>query len=81
MQATLSFALDNITEKEVQKSINKLMKNRTSLIIAHRLSTIEDADIIYILDQGKIAGKGSDKELLKNNSIYSELYSKGKLTE
>ncbi|SVD87154.1 uncharacterized protein METZ01_LOCUS440008, partial [marine metagenome] len=51
-------SLDNITEKEVQKSINNLMHNKTSLIIAHRLSTIEDADIIYIIENGKVNGKG-----------------------
>ena len=74
-------SLDNITEKEVQQSINRLMRNRTSLIIAHRLSTVEDADIIYIINEGKVVGKGSHKELLENNILYGQLYNKGKLIE
>tara|TARA_Y100000590_G_C15738479_1_gene1019401 strand:- start:1360 stop:3102 length:1743 start_codon:yes stop_codon:yes gene_type:complete len=69
-------ALDNITEKEVQTSISKLAKNRTSLIVAHRLTTIENADIIYIIKDGKILGKGSHTELLKNNTLYSQMYNK-----
>ena len=69
-------ALDNITEKEVQTSISKLAKNRTSLIVAHRLTTIENADIIYIIKNGKILGKGSHTELLKNNTLYSKMYNK-----
>ena len=52
-------ALDNLTEQGVQRSINSLMKNRTSLIIAHRLSTIEDADMIYIIDNYIINNHGS----------------------
>ena len=74
-------SLDNITEEEVQKSINNLMKKRTSLIIAHRLSTIENADMIYIIDKGKVAGKGTHSELIKNNELYSQLNYKGKLSE
>ena len=74
-------SLDNITEKEVQKSINNLMHNRTSLIIAHRLSTIEDADIIYIIEKGKITDKGNHKQLLNQNTFYSQLYYKGQLLE
>ena len=70
-----------MTEKEVQQSINHLMRNRTCLIIAHRLSTIEDADIIYIVDKGKIAGKGKHEDLLKNNMLYKKLHYKGQLTE
>ena len=57
-------ALDNLTEKKIQFSIKKLMENRTSLIIAHRLSTIEDADLIYVLDKGKIIDCGKHEELL-----------------
>ena len=74
-------SLDNITEKEVQSSINNLMKNKTSLIVAHRLTTIEDADIIYIINNGKIAGKGTHDELLKQNSLYSQMYYKESISE
>jgi len=66
-------ALDNITEQKIQFSIKKLMKNRTSLIIAHRLSTIEDADLIYVLDKGKIIDFGKHGELLKKCKLYSQL--------
>ena len=74
-------SLDNITEKEVQKSINNLMHNRTSLIIAHRLSTVIDADIIYIIDKGKVIDKGTHKQLLNQNTLYAQLYYKGQLLE
>jgi len=60
-------SLDNVTEQKIQNSINKLMKNRTSLIIAHRLSTIEDADIIYILNKGKIEDYGTHNELINKS--------------
>ena len=67
-------ALDNITEQKIQLSIKKLMENRTSLIIAHRLSTIEDADLIYVLDKGKIIDFGKHEELLKKCKLYSQLH-------
>jgi subfamily B ATP-binding cassette protein MsbA len=66
-------ALDNLTEQKIQFSIKKLMENRTSLIIAHRLSTIEDADLIYVLDKGKIIDFGKHEELLTKNKLYSQL--------
>ena len=59
-------ALDNITEQKIQNSISNLMQNKTALIIAHRLSTIEDADVIYVLDKGRIIDSGNHEELLKN---------------
>ena len=66
-------ALDNLTEKKIQFVIKKLMENRTSLIIAHRLSTIKDADLIYVLDKGKIVDFGNHQELLKKSKLYSKL--------
>jgi len=66
-------ALDNITEQKIQFSIKKLMENRTSLIVAHRLSTIQDADLIYVLDKGKIIDFGKHEELLKKSKLYSQL--------
>ena len=59
---------------EVQKAINLLMKNKTSLIVAHRLTTIENADLIYVLDKGKIIEQGNHKQLLDNNGLYKKLY-------
>ena len=74
-----SSSLDNLTEQNIQKSINLLMKDRTSLIIAHRLSTIEDADLIYLLNNGKINDKGTHKELIKHNKLYAQLHLKRQL--
>jgi ABC-type multidrug transport system fused ATPase/permease subunit len=67
-------SLDNISENIVQKAINKISKNCTTLIIAHRLSTIQNADIIYVIDQGKIIESGMHSQLLKQKSKYWELY-------
>jgi len=67
-------ALDNLTEQKIQTSISNLMQNRTSLIIAHRLSTIEDADIIYVLDKGRIVDSGQHEKLLKECKLYSQLH-------
>ena len=72
-------SLDNITEKEVLKTIKNLMKDKTTLIIAHRLSTIEDSDIIYVLDKGKIESFGTHQELLNKSAIYQKLQLKEQL--
>lgn len=69
-------SVDTRTEKNIQDAMVKLMKNRTSLIIAHRLSTIQDADLIVVMDQGRIVEMGNHKELLEKNGKYSDLYSK-----
>ena len=66
-------SLDNITENKIHETINNVMNNKTKLIIAHRLSTIEDADIIYVLDKGKIENKGSHSELILKSTIYKKL--------
>lgn len=58
-------ALDNKTEKYVQKALDSLMKNKTSIIIAHRLSTIQNADKIFMLENGRIIEKGSYEELMQ----------------
>jgi subfamily B ATP-binding cassette protein MsbA len=66
-------ALDTESEKLVQDALNNLMKNRTSLIIAHRLSTIQNADVIVVLENGKIVEQGSHQQLLNNNGLYKRL--------
>ena len=66
-------ALDTESEKLVQDALNNLMQNRTSLIIAHRLSTIQNADVIIVLDQGKIVEQGSHLELMEKNGLYRKL--------
>ncbi|MBT4936079.1 ABC transporter ATP-binding protein [Candidatus Woesearchaeota archaeon] len=68
-------ALDSETEKDIQKALVKLMNNRTSIIIAHRLSTIMKADIIVVMDKGKIVEVGSHKELAnKRGGLYKRLW-------
>jgi len=67
-------SLDNISESIVQKAINKVSKNCTTFIIAHRLSTIQNADVIYVLDQGKIVESGTHRQLLSKKGKYWELY-------
>jgi len=66
-------ALDTESEKLVQDALNNLMKNRTSLIIAHRLSTIQNADIIIVLEAGKIVEQGSHTQLIAANGLYRKL--------
>lgn len=67
-------SVDTRTEKNIQDAMVRLMKNRTSLIIAHRLSTIQDADIIIVMDNGKVVEKGNQKELLAQKGKYYNLY-------
>ena len=67
-------ALDNNSQEFIKMTIDKLAKNHTIIIVAHRLSTIIDADIIYVIDKGKISAQGTHKELLKNSDTYKKLY-------
>ncbi|MCE7057564.1 ABC transporter ATP-binding protein/permease [Algoriphagus sp. AGSA1] len=74
-------ALDTESEKLVQDALNKLMKNRTSLVIAHRLSTIQNADMIVVLEEGRIIEQGSHQELIGRNGLYSKLVNMQQFTE
>lgn len=67
-------SLDSKTEHEIQKDLQKLMRNRTSIIIAHRLSTIMDADRIVVLDKGKIVQQGTHDQLINQEGNYRELW-------
>ena len=67
-------ALDNNSQEFIKETIDNLVKDHTVVIVAHRLSTIKDADIIYVVDNGKIVGEGIHKELLRSNKIYKNLY-------
>ena len=67
-------SVDTRTEKKIQDAMVKLMANRTSIIIAHRLSTIQDADLIIVLDDGKVIEMGNHEELLEQKGVYNRLY-------
>ena len=67
-------SVDTRTEKKIQDAMTTLVKSRTSLIIAHRLSTIRDADVIVVMDKGRIAEMGNHEELLDKKGIYYDLY-------
>jgi len=70
-EATAS--LDSESEKLVQESLETVMKERTSLVIAHRLSTVINADQIVVIEEGKVTGSGTHKELLASHSFYRRL--------
>ncbi len=67
-------AVDTKTEEEILSNLGLLMKGKTSLIIAHRISTIKNADLIIVLDEGKIVEKGTHEGLISLGGVYAELY-------
>ena len=67
-------AVDNETEASLQRSINKISRDRTAVIIAHRLSTVRNADRILVLDQGAIVEDGSHEELVLKGEIYARMW-------
>ena len=69
-------SLDAESEEIVQNAIKNLTKNKTTLVIAHRLSTIHNADIIFVIKQGKLIDSGTHEELIKNCEYYKTLYNK-----
>ena len=68
-------AVDNETEAAIQRSINTLKEGRTVIAIAHRLSTIRNAEIIYVLEEGKVVESGNHESLLETNGVYSKVWS------
>jgi subfamily B ATP-binding cassette protein MsbA len=70
-------ALDTESEKAVQDALDRLMRNRTTLIIAHRLSTVKHADHMVVMQSGKIIEAGSPKALMERDGAYARLYRLG----
>ena len=68
-------ALDTESEKLVQNALENMMEHRTSIVIAHRLSTIQNADLIVVMNKGRIVEQGNHEELLKRNGAYKNLVS------
>ncbi|MFB3738001.1 MAG: hypothetical protein ACE14W_03420 [Candidatus Velamenicoccus archaeovorus] len=67
-------SLDTTSERLVQEALRPLMRGRTTIAIAHRLSTILSADVIFVVDRGRIVERGSHAELVTNGGIYARLY-------
>ncbi|MBQ7104986.1 MAG: ABC transporter ATP-binding protein [Bacilli bacterium] len=67
-------ALDNESQEYIKKTIDDLVKDHTVIIVAHRLSTIVDADVIHVIDNGKLENSGTHKELLNKSKAYNSLY-------
>ena len=67
-------SLDSETEEKIQKALNELTKNKTTIVIAHRLSTILNSDKIYVVDKGEINESGNHQSLLANSLVYKNFY-------
>jgi ATP-binding cassette subfamily B protein len=67
-------AVDNETEAAIQRSLEKITKNRTTIAIAHRLSTVRNADCIYVMEQGQLVEQGRHEQLLEQQGIYASLW-------
>ncbi len=74
-------ALDSHTEHEIQEALERVSRNRTSLVIAHRLSTIVAADEIIVLDQGGIAERGTHAQLLAMGGLYASMWNRQREAE
>ncbi|HJQ24920.1 MAG TPA: ABC transporter ATP-binding protein [Blastocatellia bacterium] len=74
-------AVDTYTEEKILTHLRRIMRGRTSLIVSHRVSTVKDADLIVVLDGGRIAERGTHDELIARRGLYAELYEKQLLEE
>lgn len=70
-------SVDTQTEQIIQRALSRLLKGRTSFVIAHRLSTITSADLIVVVDGGRIIERGTHRELLEKHGYYYDLYRTG----
>jgi len=67
-------SIDAYTELIIKQALEKVLRDRTSIVIAHRLSTVRNADLIVVLDEGRIVGMGSHNDLIRRGGLYSKLY-------
>lgn len=67
-------SVDTVTEYEIQQTLTQLMKGRTSFVIAQRISTVRNADLILVLDKGKLVAQGKHEDLMEDNPIYAEIF-------
>jgi ATP-binding cassette subfamily B protein len=67
-------SVDTVTEARLQHALIKLLQGRTSFVVAHRLSTIRHADLVLVLDQGRIVERGNHRELLAHGGRYARMY-------
>jgi ATP-binding cassette subfamily B protein len=74
-------AVDTYTEEKILSALRDVMRSRTTLIVAHRISTVKDADLICVLDHGRIVERGSHEELMRIGGAYADLYERQLLEE
>jgi ATP-binding cassette subfamily B protein len=67
-------SVDTATEREIQLALTRLMQGRTSFVIAQRLSTVRNANLILVLDHGRISARGTHEELLRTSELYARIY-------
>lgn len=68
-------SIDTVTELKIQQALEELMRGRTSFVIAHRLNTIRSADVVFVMQQGRVMESGTQKELMEHNGIYANMIS------
>ena len=69
-------SLDSDTEEKIKKALDKLTKNKTTIVIAHRLSTILNSNKIYVIDKGSVVGEGNHNTLLNDSIVYKNFYTR-----